>query len=114
MNRNVDNSLLLDKFNSGEINVIASAKVLKRGITLEGLQNIIIMTLENNFHHLEQMIGRVVRYHLGKVGKVFIIVTDETYETRRIYNVQQVKDNKGMVVGQLELYIDRKISSSSI
>lgn len=106
---------LVEKFNRGEINVIASSKKLKQGITLEGVENCILVSYYSKSHHLIQMLGRVVRFVPGKVGRLFIIRTRDSFESKRWFQgMQEIKDHKGKKEKAIDLNIKRYIDGRNI
>lgn len=106
---------LIKKFNSGEISVIASAQRLKQGVTLEGIENIIIVSYYSKPHHLEQIAGRLVRFVPDKVGKLFILRTRGTFEETRWFDeMRKIRDEKGKIIRNFDLNIQREIDSANI
>lgn len=82
---------LIEDFNNGYIDNIASAIKLKRGITLKECTNVIIATPYQNFHHFEQMRGRAVRLdYENKVANIIVFRTNGTYEEKWFTNMQNV------------------------
>lgn len=78
-NDDAKNDLIRKKFEQGKINVIGSFKKLKQGANLEGLDNCLIMSYYSTEKDLIQRLGRL-RKNGDKIGKVFIIVTQQTKE----------------------------------
>lgn len=105
---------LVAKFNSGEINTIASSKKLKQGITLEGIENCIIVSYFSTFSDIIQQLGRIVRFVEGKVAKLYIIVTLNTFEEKWFKEMQNMYDEKGKLEGIVDLKIADYISSKSL
>lgn len=75
------NAKLLEEFQTGEVNVISSFKVLKQGYNLKDLDNVIIHGYYGKSKDLIQMIGRSLRTMDGS-SKIFIFVTQGTQEER--------------------------------
>ena len=105
---------LVSQFNAGEIDVIATSKALQQGVTLKGLQNIILVTFQSSSGQLIQTIGRVIRRVEGKVGRVYIIVARETYEEKWLTEMQKVKDSKGRKTRKVNLNVVAEIESNCI
>ncbi len=105
---------LVTQFNVGEIDVIATSKALQQGVTLKGLQNIILVTFQSSSGQLIQTIGRVIRRVEGKVGRVYIIVAKDTYEEKWLVEMQKVKDSKGRKTRKVNLNVITEIESDSI
>ncbi len=105
---------LVTQFNNGEIDVIATSKALQQGVTLTGLQNIILVTFQSSSGQLIQTIGRVIRRVEGKVGRVYIIVAKDTYEEKWLVEMQKVKDSKGRKTRKVNLNVVAEIESDSI
>jgi superfamily II DNA or RNA helicase len=107
-------SALIEAFNKGEIDVVASAKKLKQGITLNKVQNCILVSYYSTPHDLEQKIGRIVRYAEGKTATLYIIVTKNTLEETWFRKMQIEKDYKGEEKKRLWLNIVRKVQTANI
>lgn len=105
---------LVTQFNNGEIDVIATSKALQQGVTLKGLQNIILVTFQSSSGQLIQTIGRVIRRVEGKVGRVYIIVAKDTYEEKWLVEMQKVKDSKGRKTRKVNLNVVAEIESNCI
>lgn len=105
---------LVSQFNAGEIDVIATSKALQQGVTLKGLQNIILVTFQSSSGQLIQTIGRVIRRVEGKVGRVYIIVARETYEEKWLVEMQKVKDSKGRKTRKVNLNVVAEVESNCI
>jgi len=105
---------LVSQFNAGEIDVIATSKALQQGVTLKGLQNIILVTFQSSSGQLIQTIGRVIRRVEGKVGRVYIIVARDTYEEKWLVEMQKVKDSKGRKTRKVNLNVVAEIESDLI
>lgn len=104
---------LIDKFNSGEINVIASAKMLKQGITLDGVQNIIFHSYDSKWHNMEQKRARV-RWLDGNYAKLFFVVTQGTFEEKWFSKLKNQKDSTGNIVQVHDLNVASTINSSTL
>ncbi len=83
---------IIEQFNKGEIQFIgATSKKLGRGINLQDVENIFLMSSGKSFTEFSQAIGRS-RKKEGTITKVHIIVTKETYEEVWIKEVHKEKD----------------------
>jgi superfamily II DNA or RNA helicase len=89
-----DNSLI-DKFNRGEINTLASANKLGRGITLENISVVIYQSFNSSVTKFEQVNGRVLRFQEGKTGYIIIPVTESTLEKKWFTNANKNTHGKG-------------------
>lgn len=94
---------LIEAFNEGEINIIASAKLLQQGSNLVGLDNCVIASYSSSSGPTIQRIGRLRRSETK--GTIVFIVTKNTkeevwmesileefkgYEINRINHVKQI------------------------
>lgn len=78
-NSEKQNNLIRDAFNDGDIKYIGSFKKLKQGANLsENLNNTLLMSYYSKQKDLIQRAGRL--RDNGKVGNMFIIVTEDTQE----------------------------------
>jgi len=105
---------LVSQFNAGEIDVIATSKALQQGVTLTGLQNIILVTFQSSSGQLIQTIGRVIRKVQGKIGRVYIIVTRDTYEEKWLKEMTKVKNAKSKTTRHVNLNIVTEVESDCI
>lgn len=105
---------LVSQFNTGEIDVIATSKALQQGVTLKGLQNIVLVTFQSSSGQLIQTIGRVIRRVEGKVSRVYIIVARDTYEEKWLTEMQKVKDSKGRKTRKVNLNVVAEVESNLI
>ena len=105
---------LVKQFNDGEISVIATSKALQQGVTLKGLENIILHSFQSSSGQLIQTIGRVIRKVQGKVGRVYIIVTRDTYEEKWLKEMTKVKDAKSKTTRHVNLNIVAEVESDCI
>lgn len=95
---------LIDKFNKGEINVIATAKKLERRVTLEGITDALFISYSSSSASFLQRLGRVVRYSEGKTAMVYVIVTRDTLEEKWYNNMRTIKDEKGISKHKIQEY----------
>jgi len=100
-----NSSSLIQQFDAGDIDVLATSKAVQQGTTLQGIQNIIFVTFQAASGQAIQSIGRVLRFVPGKIGKVYFIVTTGTMEEKWLVELQKVKDSKGKLTRTLNLNI---------
>ena len=81
-NSDVLNKSIIAKFNNNKIKTIGSFKMLKQGITLEGVEHVYLASYFSSLKDLIQELGRVLRFVEGKVAKLFIYVTKDTLEEK--------------------------------
>lgn len=105
---------LVTQFNNGEIDLIATSKALQQGVTLRGLENIVLVSFQSSSGQLIQTIGRVIRKVEGKVGRLYIIVTKETYEERWFEEMKKVKNSKDKKTREVNLNVVAVINSNEI
>ena len=98
-----ENAKLIEDFNSGEIDLIASCKKLKQGITLEGVENCILVSYYSTSTDLIQQLGRVVRFVPDKMANLYIIVTQGTLEVRWVDKMVIVRDGSGQITDTIKL-----------
>jgi superfamily II DNA or RNA helicase len=72
---------IIKSFQDGKINDIASFKILKQGISIDGLENVIIHSYYTKELDFLQRVGRM-RWEQGKEGNVFIFCTIGTVEEK--------------------------------
>jgi len=101
---------LIDAFNKGDINVIASSKMLKQGITLTGVQNIIFHSYNSKWHNMEQRRARV-RWLDGDQAKLFFVVTKGTLEEKWFGSLKKEKNSKGRTIQEHDLNIRSYVDS---
>lgn len=89
---------LTDRFNSGEIKVVGSVKLLQQGSNLKGVQNIIFHSYDSHYYLWQQRRARV-RWLDGGQAKLFFIVTENTFEDdRKKYKTASViRDGKQLL-----------------
>lgn len=105
---------LVKDFNEGRIDMIATTKALQQGVTLKGLENILLHSFQSSSGQLIQTIGRVIRKVEGKIGRVYIIVTRGTYEEKWLVEMCKVKDSKSKTTRTVNLNIVAEIDSNNI
>jgi len=107
------NESLLNKFNNDEINIIASAKKLKQGKTLKGVENCIIVSYYKELHHLVQQLGRVIRFVPDKMANLYIIETENTFETKWLNKLTELKDLNITKYQNSKFYANKAKSNST-
>lgn len=105
---------ILDKFDEGKIDIVASSKRLQRGITLKGLNTLVIFVSSKQYDTLAQMLGRLVRWEKGKIGEVIIVITKGTMEEKWYEESRKIKNYKNKVVGNLDMREYRIIDGHSL
>lgn len=109
-----ENDAIINSFNRGDIQFIGSAKKLKQGITLEGVENCIIMAYYKEFYHVLQSLGRIVRFVPGKVATLYIFRTLNTFEEKWFKQISIQKDSKGKIIKEYDLNIQEIIYSKNL
>ncbi|HMT01822.1 MAG TPA: helicase-related protein [Burkholderiales bacterium] len=102
-NTKEENQKLIDDFNSGVIDTIASAKMLKQGITLEGVENCVLVSYYSTSTDFIQRLGRIVRFVPNKLANLYIVVTQDTLEANWVSKMILVKDGSGAVTHSIDL-----------
>jgi superfamily II DNA or RNA helicase len=93
---------LIEAFNSGKIDVIATAKKLERRVTLEGVTHGIFVGFTSSSSSFVQRLGRLVRYLEGKTGKIYVLVTEGTLEEKWYNEMRKIRDEKGQIKYTIE------------
>ena len=105
---------LIEKFRNEEIQEIASAKIIGRGVSLPELNNAIFMSYYGKSTPLLQRMARCLTYKKGKVSTLYFIVTEGTYETKWFRTMKEIYNEKGDVIHEIDLNIDKIISSKDL
>jgi superfamily II DNA or RNA helicase len=100
-----ENDKIIDDFNNGKISVIGSAKKLKQGITLQGVENAIILSYYKEAYHTIQQLGRIVRFAENKIGKLYIYRTLYTFEEKWFEHIDKIKNEQNVVTDVINLNI---------
>ena len=79
---------LIDDFNTDKIKVLGSSKMIRQGITLEGLEVLILMSYEKSIEKTQQKIGRVIRFTPNKIGLICILYCQNTKEESWAMNLE--------------------------
>lgn len=77
---NYQGSDSLNKFVSGEIDEIACVTALNEGHNLGQIDIALVVQLNSKQLHTIQRIGRILRYYVGHVGKIIILVLKNTID----------------------------------
>lgn len=105
---------MVKAFNEGQIRTIGTSKKLKQGITLEGVENGIMMSYTSKSWELLQQLGRIVRWAPGKKAKLFIIVTRGTLEEKWFREMTKMYSENLNLLGLVSLNIVGYIDGKSI
>lgn len=101
---------LIDQFNRGDIQFMASSKMLKQGITLKNIRNIIFFSYTSKWHNMEQKRARI-RYIEGQQANLYFIVTTGTLEEKWFSKLKQEFGATGKLIKEHSLNVDRVIDS---
>jgi len=105
---------LKGKFERGEIKILATSKKLQQGTTVKRLNNAMLFSFQSSSGQLIQMFGRIIRKVPGKMGRLYIIVTRDTYEEKWLVEMQKVKDSKGRKTRKVNLNVVAEVESDCI
>jgi superfamily II DNA or RNA helicase len=105
---------LVGKFERGETNILATSKKLQQGITVKRVNTAMLFSFQSSSGQLIQMFGRIIRKVPGKMGRLYIIVTRDTYEEKWLVEMQKVKDSKGRKTRKVNLNVIAEIESDCI
>lgn len=103
-------------FNNGEITSIGTVKKLERGITLNGVDNIILVSWHSTATSFLQRLGRGLRPSPGKEHcNLYLFKTSNSYEAGRWFEkINKILDDKGNVIEEIDLNIQGYLSSNEI
>lgn len=91
------NEAIIDKFNNDEIDLIASFKMLKQGVNLNGLDAVVLHSYYGKSADLAQRTGRL-RVDGEKVGNLIILVTMHTQEENWMKKIlSSLKEDEGYI-----------------
>lgn len=82
-----ENNKIKQQFIENSINTIGSCKMLKEGVTLSTVNNIILHSFNSKTLNFIQRIGRGLRYEENKKAKIFIYKTLNTVEEKWFENM---------------------------
>lgn len=102
---------LIGDFNNGKITRIGSARKLKQGITLNGVEACVLASYYSGSHHVLQQLGRVIRYTEDKVATLYIIRTRGTFEERWFDEMRVVRNEKNQVADKISLNVAEEVDS---
>lgn len=105
---------LLEDLNEGKIKTVGSSKRLSRGVTIKGLDTVVIFLQGKSNGRFTQILGRLLRYQYQKIGKLIIVVTRNTYEEKWFEEQLKMRNYKGRVVKTLDLNITKRLKSYQI
>lgn len=105
---------LIEDFRTGKINVLASAKMISRVISLPGIDNVILMSYYTKNAELLQSLGRSLLYKKGKVPQVYIFRTVGTREEMWYDKVTDIVDNSGKVLEKFDMNVKRILSTRAL
>lgn len=105
---------LLTKFGNDEITEIASSMLIRRGLSVYKTENAVFMSYYSTWDDFLQKAARIARYEEGKTTKLFVFVTQDTFEEDWIKSISQVKNYKGEVIKEIDLNIKQVIYSPMI
>lgn len=100
-----ENTNLIEAFNEGKIDLIASSKKLKQGITLEGVTNCILVSYYGTSTDFIQKLGRIVRFVPGKLATLYILITKGTFEETWVEKMTVVRNSQGRILYNVELNV---------
>lgn len=67
-------------FKQGTINKLSCVNALNEGHNIPNIDNAIITQVTSKERHLVQRVGRIIRYRVGHIGKIYIIVLKDTVD----------------------------------
>lgn len=115
---------IISDFEEGRIQVIASAQKIGRGITLNGIENAVLISYNSSSTPLIQKLGRIVRKEEGKqIANLYIIKTVLPYHlTSRTFTPEEKwfeemivqKDSYGEVRNVVDLNITNTVKSTEL
>ena len=105
---------LLEDFDKGKINEIASSKMIGRGTSLSEIDSAIFISYYGKWSDVLQKLARVCTYKEDKVSKVYFIVTNGTYEEKWFKNLTEIKNRKGEVIHNFDLNITKILDSRNL
>ena len=97
------NKLLLDSFNKGEIDTIGSFKMLKQGVNLKSLNNVIFHSYYSKEKDFIQRVGRLRQS--DNVGVVFLFVTKNTQEETWLNKMLETLDLECVRLKNINQYV---------
>ena len=105
---------LIEQFRNKEIDTIASSKMISRGTSIPNLDAAVFMSYYSKSADFLQKLARICTYKEGKTSKMFIIVTEGTYEERWFKGLCEVKDDKGKLKHKIDLNVKKIISTRDL
>jgi superfamily II DNA or RNA helicase len=83
----------LQKFKSGEINTLSCVNALNEGHNIPNVDNAVITQVTSKERHLIQRVGRIIRYKENHVGKIYLIVVENTVDEQWMQKALENIDN---------------------
>lgn len=105
---------IIENFNNDFISDIASAKKIKRGITLKGVTRGILASYYSTSTDYLQSLGRLLRYQEGKLAKIYIFRTQNTIEEEWFDKLGYTYDDQGQIKERINMNITSSVSSREI
>lgn len=106
---------LIHNFNNFLINIIASAKYLKRGLTPKGIDILLIASYYSTSQDLLQTLGRAIRFQSEeKVVQIYIFKTHSTYEVDWFNKFTKVYNSDGSLDFEIPLNVVRTLDTQLI
>ena len=105
---------LIEDFRNDKINILASAKMIGRVLSLPRIDNVILMSYYTKNAAVLQQLARALLYEQGRVPNVYFLRTAGTREEQWFDKIQIITDNKGVQTSSFNLNIKQIISSKSL
>lgn len=105
---------LIDKFRKGEINNLATCKLIARGTSIPTLENAIFLSYYGKATGFLQKVARISTFKENKVSKLFLLITEGTYEEKWAKSLTEIRNSKGDIIHNFDLNIKNIISSRSL
>jgi superfamily II DNA or RNA helicase len=83
----------IEKFKSGEVNVLCSTKALNQGLDVPDADIGIICGITSKSLSMIQRVGRLLRFQENKVGKIIILYVKDSQEEKWLKNAVKTLDN---------------------
>jgi superfamily II DNA or RNA helicase len=112
----VESKILFEKFNRGEITEIASSKAIGRGMTLDNVDNGILLSYGSKHTPMSQKVARTWRTDgkLKKTANLYVFRTINTYEEAWFESMQYIYGTDKKLIGKMDLNIVREIPSLAL
>ena len=86
-------NISLQKFKSGEVNTLSCVNALNEGHNIPNVDNAVITQVTSKERHLIQRVGRIIRYKENHVGKIYLIVIENTVDEQWMQKALENIDN---------------------